>query len=81
MPAQQTQLNMTALKMSAISACPRGILATIYHSLIARVLTIKFHVDFAINLNMTQAKQHEYWRLGKENQRATKRNEATNQKK
>jgi len=37
---------------------------TIPSPLIAgRSLTIKFHVDFAINLNMAQAKQHEYWRL------------------
>jgi len=34
-------------------------------------LTIKFHVDFAINLNMAQAKQHEYWRLARIKQRAT----------
>jgi hypothetical protein len=27
MPAHQTQPNMTALKMNAISACPRSILA------------------------------------------------------
>ena len=52
-------IEMPARQMNAILAYPRGILVTIYHSLIARVLTILFNVDRADQLgHLSQARQH-----------------------
>jgi hypothetical protein len=48
MPAHKTQLNMTALKNERKIGYPRGISATIFHSLIARDLTNLFNVDRAL---------------------------------